>query len=164
MSNRQRALKLLQRLQRLLRQSSGLLACLDPGEAQQHARSLINTVLPIITPRLADLPAEVQSQLQTIIDTQRENPQLLDALAKEVQKIANDLQQKYKSHRDAKPRNQERDAEIVRLRDQEGCTFGRIPHRLKTSNPAWVNKDGSTLSRDAVEKAYKRYKALPADK
>jgi hypothetical protein len=57
-----------------------------------------------------------------------------------------------------KPRNTERDAEIVRLRDQEKLSFGKIGYRLVKINSAWANKKGKPMSRDAVEKAYHRMK------
>lgn len=69
-------------------------------------------------------------------------------------------QEKIKTARDAKPRNTERDDEIVRLRDDEDKTFGEIPRLLLQKNPSWSRKDGKPLKRDTVEKAYLRRKEL----
>jgi hypothetical protein len=65
---------------------------------------------------------------------------------------------KLKEARDPKPRNRERDDEIVRLRDKQGKTFGEIPRLLLQKNPAWCGEGGKPLSRDTVEKAYSRRK------
>src|SRR5262249_43396383 len=65
--------------------------------------------------------------------------------------------------RNPKPINKERDAEIVRLRDECDKTFGEIPRILKGLNPAWVRQDGSPMKRDAVEQAYHRQKRKSAD-
>lgn len=65
-----------------------------------------------------------------------------------------------KEERDPKPRNTERDDEIVRLRDDERKTFGEIPRLLIRKNSAWVGKDGKPLTRDATERAYRRRKGL----
>jgi hypothetical protein len=64
----------------------------------------------------------------------------------------------YKKHREVRPRNGERDAEIVRLRDQEGKSFGIIGRCLCLRNSAWVGRNGEPLTRDAVEAAYRRKK------
>jgi hypothetical protein len=63
-----------------------------------------------------------------------------------------------KAERDPKPRNTKRDDEIVRLRDEEGRTFGEIPRLLLRMNSSWGGNNGSPLKRDAVEKAYHRRK------
>jgi hypothetical protein len=60
--------------------------------------------------------------------------------------------------RNAKPRKTARDDEIVRLRDEEGKTFGEIGRLLLVKNPAWTGKGGKPLSRAAAEKAYHRRK------
>jgi hypothetical protein len=65
-----------------------------------------------------------------------------------------------KQERDPKPRNTDRDDEIVRLRDQEGKTFGEIPRLLLQQNSQWCRKGGKQLTRDTVEKAYRRRKGL----
>jgi hypothetical protein len=57
------------------------------------------------------------------------------------------MRQQDKKARDAKPRNVERDREIVRLKDVRGLTWGQIGIKLR-------------LSRDAVRKAYKAQKKL----
>jgi hypothetical protein len=67
------------------------------------------------------------------------------------------------AHRLAKPRNMDRDDTIIRLRDEEGLTFGEIPGRLKTINKKWAQKDGKSLKRKAVEKAYQRRKEWLAE-
>jgi hypothetical protein len=58
----------------------------------------------------------------------------------------------------------ERDAEIVRLKDQEGKTFGQIPARLKRlgDRPPWCKTDGSRLAPDTIKKAYYRLKGRQA--
>jgi hypothetical protein len=61
--------------------------------------------------------------------------------------------------RNAKPRNTERDDQIVRLHDEEGKSFGIIGRLLAELNPAWVGKNGKPLSRAAATKAYNRRKA-----
>jgi hypothetical protein len=68
------------------------------------------------------------------------------------------LLRKYKQSRDRKPSFPERDAEIVRMRDEEGLSFGQIAVRLKAKNPKWAKNDGSKLSYDAVRKAYESKK------
>jgi hypothetical protein len=67
------------------------------------------------------------------------------------------------AHRMPKPRNTDRDAEIVRLHDEEGLPFKKIPKALQGLNPAWANEKGEPLSKDAVERAYRRHKARPGD-
>jgi hypothetical protein len=57
--------------------------------------------------------------------------------------------------RTPKPRNAERNAEIVRLRDECNKTFGQIGTELRKINPKWVGKNGKRLSYAAVEKAYR---------
>jgi hypothetical protein len=63
--------------------------------------------------------------------------------------------------RKATARNRERDAEIVRLRDQEGHAFGKIGRLLVRKTLAWGGRDGRPLSRGAVEQAYRRAKRSP---
>jgi hypothetical protein len=70
--------------------------------------------------------------------------------------LARDLRQ-----RNPKPRWKERDAEIVRLRDEYGMSFGQIAKRLPTINKAWVGKSGKPLARDSIERAYYRTKGKP---
>jgi hypothetical protein len=60
--------------------------------------------------------------------------------------------------KDRSGRLQRRNAEIVRLRDEKGLTFGQIPRALMRINPKWCGKDGGPLEREAVEKAYRRTK------
>jgi hypothetical protein len=106
----------------------------------------------------------------------REKPHLDDeALKKEleanvkewVEGIARDRQSlerdRLKKERDPKPRKTDRDDEIVRLRDKEGKTFGEIGRALVRANPKWCRKDGSPLTREAVEKAYHRRKGMPTN-
>lgn len=62
------------------------------------------------------------------------------------------------SHRTVKPRNADRDKEIVRLHDEEGKSFGEIARLLCKKNASWCRKDGKQLSRDTVERAYHRQK------
>jgi hypothetical protein len=60
--------------------------------------------------------------------------------------------------RTPKPRKRERDAEIVRLHDEKGMSFGKIARHLRTLNAAWVGHGGTPLGRKAVERAYHRMK------
>jgi hypothetical protein len=60
--------------------------------------------------------------------------------------------------RTPKPRKRERDAEIVRLHDEKGMSFGKIGQHLPTLNAAWVGRGGTPLGREAVERAYHRMK------
>jgi hypothetical protein len=60
--------------------------------------------------------------------------------------------------RTPKPRKRERDAEIVRLHDEEGMSFGKIGRHLPTLNAAWVVRGGAPLDRKTVERAYHRMK------
>jgi hypothetical protein len=59
-------------------------------------------------------------------------------------------------NRNPKPRNIQRDREIVRLHDECKKSFGEIPRILAEQNPAWVGKNGKRLKRDTVERAYHR--------
>ena len=56
-------------------------------------------------------------------------------------------------------RMSERDQMIIKLRDEEGISFGEIAIRLKTLDPKWVRNDGTRLKPKTVEQAYKRGKA-----
>jgi hypothetical protein len=67
------------------------------------------------------------------------------------------------AHRVPKPRNTARDAEIVRLRDEQRLTFQRIGRKLQEMNSRWVGEDGEPLDHRAVRKAYYRHKSRPAD-
>jgi hypothetical protein len=58
-----------------------------------------------------------------------------------------------------RPRNQVRDAEIVRLRDQEKLTWGQVLRKIKTNSEWAKNERGCPLSLDAVKQAYKRAKS-----
>jgi hypothetical protein len=58
-----------------------------------------------------------------------------------------------------KPRNADRDKEIVR--DERKLTFGEIPRELKKLNSTWAGRGRNLLSRDTVEKAYHRKKTKP---
>lgn len=49
-------------------------------------------------------------------------------------------------------RNRDRDAEIVRLRDEEKVSWAKIPKRLLLTNPEW------SVSESAARKAYSRFK------
>jgi hypothetical protein len=69
--------------------------------------------------------------------------------------------ERIKKARDPKPRQIERTDEIVRLRDVEGKTFGEIGRILIQKNAKWCGKGGKPMTRDAVEKAYHRRKAVP---
>jgi hypothetical protein len=51
--------------------------------------------------------------------------------------------------RTPKARHHERDREIVRLHDEEGKTFGQIPHMLLQMNASWCGKNGKQLTRSA---------------
>lgn len=84
-------------------------------------------------------------------------PQLLDATTQAVTEVE---RARLKAARDPKPRNTQRDCEIVRLHDQEGRTFGEIPRLLVQKDPSWAGRDGKPLARDTVEKAYHRRKGL----
>jgi hypothetical protein len=65
--------------------------------------------------------------------------------------------------RTRKPRWKERDAVIVRLRDEEGMTFGQIGQELRKINREWGRPDGRTLSYKTVKVAYHRRKNSPAN-
>jgi hypothetical protein len=59
----------------------------------------------------------------------------------------------------AKPRFRERDAEIVRLRDECKLTWGQTLRRIK-QDPRWaVNQNDEPLSLDTVKQAYRRFKS-----
>jgi hypothetical protein len=62
----------------------------------------------------------------------------------------------------AKRRNKERDAEIVRLRDEIGMSFGKIPRALMEKRREW-SKGGKPLDRNTVEMAYSRSKKSPKE-
>ncbi len=81
-----------------------------------------------------------------------------------VEKLTTTIQERerreLKIKRDPKPRKTTRDDEIVRLKDEEGKSFGEIPRLLPLINPKWAHKSGKQLTTDAVKKAYKRHKRL----
>ncbi len=79
----------------------------------------------------------------------------------QVVKLSKDSSRR-KRHRS--PETIARDAEIVRLRDEEHRTFGAIPRLLLLIKPAWGRKPGQPLKRDTVEKAYHRAKARTTDR
>jgi hypothetical protein len=59
--------------------------------------------------------------------------------------------------RTVKPRNGDRDTEIVRLHDEKRLTFGQIGRRLKVINPTWVGRDKKPLAAKTVQRAYHRF-------
>jgi hypothetical protein len=57
--------------------------------------------------------------------------------------------------------NRRRDGEIVRLRDVEKLSYGRIGLELRRLNRKWVGKNGKPLTYRAVKQAYSRRKKCP---
>jgi len=118
-----------------------------------------NTLRPVFEDRAEQLSNPKEKKIvRSFLDTTLEDPDLQKGLDKAIKVIATHASDNYKKTRDVKPRNEERDKEIVRLRDEEDKSFGQIPRALKAKNPKWVRPDGGPLTRDTVEKAYKRYK------
>jgi antirestriction protein ArdC len=60
-----------------------------------------------------------------------------------------------------RPKNEERNQEIVRLRDVDRLSFGKIGRKLMQANPAWVGTNGKPLSSDTVKQAYHRQHKCP---
>lgn len=124
--------------------------------------SLIQTTLPILIKRAI----EIVKKNPGIVNEDEEFARELEADVKQFVEHERDVvsemvRQKIKEERDPKPRFEERDAEIVRLRDIENKTFGEIGRLLLLKNPEWSGRDGQPMSRDAVEKAYHRRRDMP---
>jgi len=130
-----------------------MLAVLDTQERQKVTGQLIAIIKQVLqtslTPGLSD-PLQLDQALQ--------QPDVLAAIEQALRDHENAVVSKVKKQRDAKPRNEARDKEIVRLRDEEHRTFGEIPRKLQAANPEWVGGDGKPIKRDTVEKAYLRMK------
>lgn len=82
----------------------------------------------------------------------------------QVEQWIGEVEAAYRKRREVKPRNQERDREIVRLHDEKHFSFGEIPRQLLLKNPEWCKPGGGPLNKDTVFKAYHRLKDRQADK
>jgi hypothetical protein len=58
-----------------------------------------------------------------------------------------------------KPRFGERDDAIVRMRDEEGCDWGAIYHRLRRHPEWWKAQGRNPITIRAIREAYRRKKA-----
>jgi hypothetical protein len=149
------------------RKYEGLIGSLPPAERQRLAvlfRELVAEELPkwwdVALRELMTREGLCGYFLRAFVDLGLSN---FDVMCSAISDMAKRIESRAKRQRDPKPRNVERDAAIVRLRDQEGLTFGKIAKRLKTLNPKWASEDGTPMKRDAVEKAYQRMKKRAAD-
>jgi hypothetical protein len=48
--------------------------------------------------------------------------------------------------------------ETIRLKDEEGLSFGQIGRKLRLINRKWRNADGGPISADALKKLYRNWK------
>ena len=134
---------------------------MPPTEQSRLMPLFVRPLVDAAMPRLIQAAVRISREHQVLPDD--EVNALVAAEADRVMEAATHLvreqeRARLKAARDPKPRNTERDDEIVRLHDQEGRTFGQIPRLLVRKNPSWAAKDGEPMSRDAVEKAYHRRK------
>jgi hypothetical protein len=127
--------------------------------AQRMSEQTVSQVLPIMIGAACKLarqyPDVPEEELEKLV--YKDSAERIDAVRRTA--MEQSLAQ-LKEQRDPKPRNTERDNEIVRLRDIEKKSFGEIPGLLKTANPSWTRSGGKQLTRKAVEKAYKRRKGM----
>jgi hypothetical protein len=124
--------------------------------------TLIQTALPILLKNARELAKKNPSLSDEEFDRQLE-AMVNDFVANERDVVSALVSEQNKEKRDAKPRNTDRDDEIVRLYDVEGKTFGEIPRMLILKNPLWCGKNGKPISRDAAEKAFHRRKNNPTN-
>ena len=138
----------LMELRRLLRCARDFMGCLGVHERQSIRDKMVSVIVATAKQKGLQLPAALEdADVVAVIDKMIEDVEAATKAA-------------YKKRRDRKPANQERDTEIVRLRDIEKLTFSKIPRRLL---PRWSKPNGKPLSVGAVEIAYRRMKALPTD-
>jgi hypothetical protein len=136
-----------------LHASQKMLACLDAQERQKVTGQLVGIIKQVVqsslTPGLSD-PQQLDKALQ--------HPDALAAIEQVLLDHENAAVSKYKKQRDAKTRNEARDKAIVRLRDEQHCTFGQIARDLPKINSTWVGANGKPLKYDTIQKAYQRMK------
>lgn len=120
-------------------------------------RPMVDAALPLLIRATVQVTREYPEldEDEVIAMVEERADQLTEAA---VHPVREQERARLKAARDPKPRNTDRDDEIVRLYDQDGRTFGEIPLLLKLTDPSWVGAEGKPLSRDAVEKAYHRRK------
>jgi len=148
----------------LVRAGRQLMHCLSAEEVQRRGQDIVAAIRDIVCNRLALLPDP--SPLKDMVAATKDlatSPDVLTLIENTIRALEADVKAVYKKRRDPKPRNTERDKAIIRLRDEQRLTFGQIPRQLRKENPVWVASDGELLSKDTVEKAYKRAKGRLAD-
>jgi hypothetical protein len=140
-----------------------LVSKLHPAERNRFSEKVFQSITWRIFPWLIRLAKQVVKQNPQAGDEDLDrliNEEAKKSLEEYEAKFVELSLSQFKEARDPKPRNIERDDEIVRLRDEEDQSFGEIPRLLVRKNPSWRRKNGKPLTRDAVERVYRRRKGL----
>ena len=114
-------------------------------------------IIPVLFPMMLDHAIECARKFPQA-EKEELKKMVLSLVGKSEQAIEDLTTARFKDAHYPKPRNTERDAEIVRLRDMEGKSFGQIPRLLIQKDQSWCGKNGRPMTRDAVERAYWRRK------
>ncbi len=128
------------------------------GERRPFLQPLFQHVISILRPMLIKNTAKVMQQFPNLTLDEYVEPVTAEhhrSVAELEEGLVLREEHKFKSQRDAKPRHTQRDAEIVRLHDEEGKSFGEIALSL--------SRNGAQLSSRAAQQAYRRQKRKVTD-
>lgn len=162
MANQRSVSQPFRQMRGLLRAGDKFLAFLTDDELKEQLQSFWEILVTALLKRADKLPSQERATITLMIKNMGHSRTGLRPLEKSLRAFEQRAIDKHKKETGPKPRYTERDREIVRLHDQQGMSFGKIPRALQKLNPKWGKADGRLLSRDTVRKAYTRAKANSA--